>query len=173
MEFGKAKNLSIKAFSYFLKTLLCVFVYFFFAFTVPDLISNLLKEGQKVIHAADENVIIFDEVVITIEKVSEPEEQQIGLSKYSSLPQKNGMLFVFDESDFHSFWMKDMKFPIDIVWLDETLRVVDIKRKIHPDSYPTSFVPTEKAKYVLEVNAGFIDKNFIKLGDQATFFKKP
>lgn len=172
MEFLKAKNISMKALSFFLKTLLCIFVYFFFAFTVPDLISKALEGGQKVILAADQSVLLFDDVSINIEKVTTEEERQIGLSKYSKFPAQNGMLFVFDRSDYYSIWMKDMKFPIDIIWLDETMKIVDIEKDVAPETFPESFTPKQKSKYILEVNAGFADKNFLKLGDQGTIFKK-
>ena len=79
-------------------------------------------------------------------------------------------MFVFDQLDFHGIWMKDMKFPIDIIWLDDTQQVVTIKTYISPDSYPEVFRPTQESLYVLEVPAGFVKTAEIKIGDQLVVF---
>ena len=62
--------------------------------------------------------------------------------------------------------MKDMNFPIDVIWLDENYRVVDIAQDVRPDSFPKVFDPQGPAKYILEVNAGFSGRNNIKIGDR-------
>lgn len=58
-----------------------------------------------------------------------------------------------------------MKFPIDVIWLDENYRVVNIIQNVQPDSFPKIFEPSKSAKYILEVNAGFARRNDIKAGD--------
>ncbi|HEY4511303.1 MAG TPA: DUF192 domain-containing protein [Candidatus Paceibacterota bacterium] len=109
-----------------------------------------------------------------------------GLSGRSALPPDQAMLFVFPEPQIYSFWMKDMKFPIDIAWLDpvrnndpkersvsngagQLLKVVYIKHNALPASYPEFFVPPHKALYVLETNAHFFEKNNISVGDTFSF----
>jgi uncharacterized membrane protein (UPF0127 family) len=87
-----------------------------------------------------------------------------GLSNKSSLPEDEGMLFVFDESDIHSFWMKDMNFDIDIIWINENGSVVYIVQNASPESYPEFFTPTQESMYVWEVNAGFAAENGIDIG---------
>ncbi len=62
--------------------------------------------------------------------------------------------------------MKDMKFPIDVIWLDENYRVVNIVKDARPDSFPEVFKSEAPAKYILEVNAGFANRNSIKVGDE-------
>jgi uncharacterized membrane protein (UPF0127 family) len=89
-----------------------------------------------------------------------------GLSNWPSLPTDTGMLFIFDQSEFLGFWMKDMKFALDMVWLDENKNVVDVRENVLPETYPKVFMPTVKAKYVLEVPAGFCVKNKITLGSK-------
>ena len=79
------------------------------------------------------------------------------------------MLFVFDKPGQYPFWMKDMNFAIDIIWIGEDLRVVYIKKDARPELYPETYTPTENAKYVLEVPAGFSEKNNLKVGDSASF----
>jgi uncharacterized membrane protein (UPF0127 family) len=95
-----------------------------------------------------------------------------GLSGRPVLNKDEGMLFVFEKPGKLSFWMKDMNFPIDIIWIGEDLKVVYIKKNATPASYPDAFQPGENdkdAKYVLEVVAGFSDKYNLKIGDLAEF----
>lgn len=89
-----------------------------------------------------------------------------GLSGRSTLPENTGMLFVFDRADVHGIWMRDMSFPIDILWLNDEMHVVHIKEDADPASYPEIFYPSVMARYVLEVPAGFLRTHNITLGDQ-------
>ena len=85
-----------------------------------------------------------------------------GLMFRSSLSKDSGMLFVFDQEGYHSIWMLGMRFSIDIIWIDERKKVVDFVENARP-SFNT-YIPKEKARYVLEVNSGFVKKNKIKIG---------
>lgn len=92
---------------------------------------------------------------VSVEIARTPPERNRGLSGREELMWGHGMLFIMDEPGLHGFWMKDMKFPIDIIWIDENLVVQDISAELPPESYPKIFYPKTKAKYVLEVPAGF------------------
>ena len=82
-----------------------------------------------------------------------PAQRERGLSGMLSLPRDEGMLFLFDQSDTFTFWMPDMHFSIDMVWIDENWRVVDVTQHATPESYPkTIFSPRIPARYVLEIN---------------------
>lgn len=98
-------------------------------------------------------------------------EKERGLGGRESLASNTGMFFIFDHSDIYPFWMKDMKFPIDIIWLDENLYVVDVEINVPADSYPKIFTPTHKSKYVLEVAAKISEKNHYTTGQQLDFLK--
>ena len=87
-----------------------------------------------------------------------------GLSGLDGLPQNHGLLFVFPENEKYGIWMKGMKFSIDIVWLDEDLKVIYIKSDVHPDTYPNIFYPPTNARYVLETNTGFIEDQGVQEG---------
>lgn len=107
--------------------------------------------------------------VLKVDLALTPRAQEQGLSGRSGLKENEGMLFVFDTPGQYSFWMKDMNFPIDMIWFDKNLRVVYIKKNAEPDSYPDTFAPATDAKYVLEVSSGFSEKNNLKEGDSAQF----
>ncbi|MEK7106793.1 MAG: DUF192 domain-containing protein [Patescibacteria group bacterium] len=97
--------------------------------------------------------------------VSTREERSKGLGGRIGLARNEGMLFVFDSDGEYRFWMKDMLFPIDILWLSEGGGVVDIKGKISPATYPDVFTPKAPARYVLELPAGFSEEYSVKVGD--------
>lgn len=94
------------------------------------------------------------------------EDRQQGLSFVESLGDREGMLFVFDTTDMYRFWMKDMNFSLDIIWLDDAGVIVDIASQVTLESYPELFAPVMPARYVLEVNAGTVEQLFLKKGDQ-------
>ena len=97
------------------------------------------------------------------------QEQTQGLSGRPSLDNNSGMLFIFEYPGNYPFWMKDMNFPIDMIWLSEDMKVVYIKKDARPEDYPATYGPDQDAKYVLEVVSGFSEKNNLKEGDQVEF----
>ena len=91
--------------------------------------------------------------------------QTQGLSGQKFLAENTGMFFVFRNPDMYQFWMKDMLFSLDIIWFDENYKIVSIKENINPESYPEVFGPLVPSKYVLEVNAGYVKRYAINIGD--------
>lgn len=104
---------------------------------------------------------------VSVEIADTPEARQQGLSGRAGLAPDKGMLFVFPEDGPHAFWMKDMRFSIDIVWLAADGAVVTITHNVSPDTYPHSFRPSAPARYVVELSAGFARKYNLKAGDKA------
>ncbi len=98
----------------------------------------------------------------------EPKEQEQGLSGRTGLAADRGMLFIFPDSAQYGFWMKDMKFPLDIVWIKDN-QVVGISEKLAPETYPSLFYPPAPVDKVLEINAGQVEKFNIKIGDVVKF----
>jgi len=95
-----------------------------------------------------------------------------GLSGVETLASNGGMLFVFDESSIagSGIWMKDMKIPLDIVWLGDDKKVVHIVTNASPDlGTSKTFTPTQPAKYVLELPAGTVKNASVKIGTEAEF----
>jgi uncharacterized protein len=92
-------------------------------------------------------------------RVAETQKQRgIGLSNLEMLPKDQGMLFLFEKTGLYQFWMKDMNFPIDIIWLRAAAEgyygVVHVASDVSPDSYPNLIDPKTDADAVLEVSAG-------------------
>lgn len=85
-----------------------------------------------------------------------PREREQGLSGVERLADNEGMLFLFDKPDRYVFWMKDMNFALDIIWLKKvsqnTYQVVYLEENVLPDSYPQTFSPDEDSDAVLELN---------------------
>ena len=130
-------------------------------FLISHSAKNLLPQDIKYVQIAGQEIKV--ELALT------EAEQNKGLSGRSELRDGEGMLFVFAKPGKYSFWMKDMNFPIDMVWLGEDLKVVYIKKNADPKLYPETYGPETDAKYVLEVVAGFSDKNNLKVGDSVVF----
>lgn len=109
--------------------------------------------------------LVINNTVIEIEILDTPEERSKGLSGREILLSNKGFWFVFEELGFYYFWMKDMNFPIDIIWIDENYKIIDITENLLPNTYPKSFTSKEKALFILEVSTGFVKKHNIKIGE--------
>ena len=103
-------------------------------------------------------IITINGTSIEVEIADTSRTREKGLSDRKGLDDGRGMLFIFDSPAQYGFWMKDMNFAIDIVWIDENYRVVDIKENISPDTFPQVFYPARETKYVLELPTGAVDK---------------
>lgn len=107
---------------------------------------------------------------LDVETVGTSEARERGLSGRERLGDNQGMLFTYSNEEIYCLWMKDMKFDLDMIWLDKNKQVVFIQENVKPDSYPKqTFCPDKAAKYALEVNAGSVQKWGLKVGDEATF----
>ncbi len=94
--------------------------------------------------------------VLQVEVMIKDTDRAMGLMFRPSLPRDRGMLFVFERQDFHGIWMKNCRFPIDILWLDEERKVVHVAEAVPPckaEPCPV-YNPLRKAAYVVELNAG-------------------
>lgn len=109
-------------------------------------------------------IVKINDTSFQVELADTPQTRQQGLSGKPNLPDKHGMFFIFDTSDKHGFWMKDMNFAIDIIWISENGQVVHIEKAVEPETYPTVFYPSAQARYVLELASGSADKYRIDIG---------
>lgn len=137
-------------------------------------LSKLFMATQKNKETPKEkkNIVKVGNAEIEVEIAKTQEERKIGLAKYNELPENRGMLFVFDEKDVKpSFWMKGVKFPIDIIWIDNG-KVIEITEKVPilgapstPDYKIPKYSPKQTVDYVLEIGAGESSKRGIKVQD--------
>lgn len=109
-------------------------------------------------------------VKVNVDIADEKAEIIRGLSFRKYLGSYDGMLFLFKESVDSAFWMKDMNFPLDILFVDAEYKIVDIKNNNAPctEKYCPQITSSSRYKYVLEVNANFCDSNSIEVGDTMT-----
>ena len=135
------------------------------------LVGYFYKNPQKLSIQTPLKNIKIAEINIPVEIADTDEKRTKGLSGKSSLDEKSGMLFVFEKKGIIPiFWMKDMLIPIDMIWIREG-KVVKIDKNVPapvagtPDSKLVNYSPGTPIDYVLEVNAGFSDKNNLKVGD--------
>lgn len=111
--------------------------------------------------------VLIDGREFKVELALDSAQQQLGLGERDNLCSDCGMLFIFSQKSEHSFWMKDMRFPLDIIWIDGD-KIAYIARNVPPDSRDT-ITPPLAADKVLEINGGLCDKYQIKEGDMAAF----
>lgn len=135
-------------------------VLFFYAY-VPHLSEQEVVTDLQTIH--------LDGVSIRVTVVDTPEARAQGLSGKDMLGSNEGMLFIFPEDGMYGFWMKDMLFPIDIVWISADKKVVHIDKNVSPDTYPQVFEPPFPIRYVLELPAGSAEEYTVVPGSQVDF----
>jgi uncharacterized membrane protein (UPF0127 family) len=102
--------------------------------------------------------------------VRTPEEQMRGLSGRQSLEENAGMLFVYEIPSVPGFWMKEMNFPIDIIWIDENKKIVGITENLAPETFPQVFYPRSSVQYVLEVNSDWARDHSISVDDKVILY---
>jgi uncharacterized membrane protein (UPF0127 family) len=126
---------------------------------------------QKVCGNSHIDAVVRKEVTITLprgtvvaEVADTKHSRELGLSGRIGIADDKGMLFVFDQSGKYGFWMKDMNFAIDIIWITSDGIVVHIEKNIAPDSYPKTFINDVDALYVLELHSGSTEKYDLFLG---------
>ena len=126
------------------------------------------KPFIKIITSGNDSKVLS----VYVDVADDPQERERGLMFRKDMEQNSGMLFVFGGTVDNnlSFWMKNTYIPLDIIFIDSDLRIVDVKEAVQPclqqqetcPSYPSK----QPAKYALEVNAGFVQQNKINIGDR-------
>lgn len=121
--------------------------------------SACTPKPEVIIHARDKPVRVRVELALT------PAEQERGLMYRQKLDANNGMLFVFAETEVHSFWMKNTSIPLDMIFIDKDGEIVGIVENAVPFTTSSRMVP-HPSRYVLEVNAGFAAAQGIQAGQR-------
>ncbi len=131
-----------------------------------DVIVSFKKEGTLHLKKVDTDSVIK---TLDIEIADNEYETQTGLMYRTKLESLHGMLFIFPDSDYRSFYMKNTKIPLDIIYIDESKKIVSFQKNAKP--FDETSLPSESpAKYVLEINAGLSDDWQLEIGDQIEFY---
>lgn len=135
------------------------------AIFISFFIFTAICYGEKAIKQ-----VCLKDVCVQVEIADTDSQRQRGLMFREGLSDNQGMLFIFEKEEKHNFWMKNMQFPLDIIWIDKDNKIVDIKTNVSPcKDYCESLIPQSEAMYVLEVSAGFVEKQTIIVGDKVNF----
>lgn len=133
-------------------TLIIFGVFSYFLNVKKEVVFEKLDEYQTVsavVGGVETKMYVAD----TTEKITK------GLSDVEKLEENEGMLFVFPDEGERIFWMKDMNFPLDILWFNSNNEIVHIEENVLPENYPDKYGEGVSAQYIMEFNAGFVEKN--------------
>ena len=120
-------------------------------------------------------MVLIGDVAFRAELAISPSERSMGLSGRLSMPAKSGMLFMSDSGESSSFWMRQMLFPLDFIWISKECTVVDITHNVPapepslPDSQLSTYSADALAPYAFEINAGEAEEHGIAVGDRVRF----
>jgi hypothetical protein len=145
-----------------------LFVFAYQKNTIQDTLTNNSNNDSNYL----KGYLIIDHFKIFVDIALTEKQKQDGLSIKNFMNENEGMLFYLEEPRKASFWMKNMHFPIDIIWLDENFSIVHIEEELQPCTmafYCPSYKPLKESLYVLETIAGFANKHHLKIGDQMDF----
>ena len=148
-------------------------------------VGVLLGIGYYLFLRADERPVVINQPVRTLEPAclktsdskcgvvlevaSDDQSRMKGLSGRETMADNRGMLFIADQVETQCFWMKEMKFPLDLVWLSEDKKVTKVEKNLAPETYPTQYCSSIPDKYVIELTAGSIDRLGIQLDQQMSW----
>lgn len=127
------------------------------------------KEGDlRILKKGSDSLL----TTLDIEIADTDYERETGLMYRSSMEPNQGMLFVFDDVAMHYFYMKNTEFPLDLIFVDDQLKIASFQKNAQP--YKENSLPSKvPVKYVLEVNAGMSDKWTLAVGDSIAYRKTP
>ncbi|MGD1834267.1 MAG: DUF192 domain-containing protein [Nitrososphaeraceae archaeon] len=155
----------------------------FFLLSSEDAVKNVFAQNsfdldrflfnEKIDDTKNKTIdILLNNITLRVDVAITDLQKQKGLSIKNTLKEDEGMIFIFEKPKQAGFWMKGMKFPIDIIWLNNNLSIIHIEKELQP--CPTIlncpvYKPDKDALYVLETVSGFSDKYDLKENDTIQF----
>jgi uncharacterized protein len=130
------------------------------------------KEATSSSNGYSQANVTVNGVVLVADISASNEQRTKGLSIKDSLAENEAMLFEFDNEGEHTFWMKNMKFPIDIIWINGNRTVVHVEHNLQPcnsELLCPTYKPSEDSLYVLETVGGFAEKHDVVQGTRIQF----
>jgi uncharacterized membrane protein (UPF0127 family) len=137
-------------------------------FSIVVVFQGISEKERKNFWTSETKEIKIGENIFQTEIAASAVERRQGLSGREELCENCAMLFLFNEKGWHSFWMKEMKFDLDILWIDKN-EIVHIAKNVSRKKEREIIKPNYEADKVLEINAGLADKLGIKTGDRIEF----
>ncbi len=131
---------------------------------VPNGEMVLPRNISDLKNTSNSRIIQIGNIYINAELATTEAEQIQGLSSRTSLAPNAGMFFVFGYDSGWGIWMKDMNFPIDVLWITDDLKISDIVENMTPESYPKAYMPHVPVRYVLELPAGTVKNGGFTVG---------
>lgn len=135
--------------------------------------QSVSRDLEKNVEVADTRpYVVVNDVTIPVLVADTNALRVKGLSGMPSLPLNEGMFFIFTNPDQYRFWMPDMNFPIDIIWIADG-KIIEIEHNVSnafDPKHPVFYMPPSPIRHVLEVNAGFSKAQGIQVGDTITFY---
>jgi uncharacterized protein len=120
--------------------------------------------------SSDFKKVCLKGVCVDAEVADTDQQRSRGLMYRGGLGKNKAMLFIFDTPSIYSFWMKNMRFSLDIIWIGSDKRIAAVKTDFPPCKTEVceAFTPSVPAQFVLEVPAGFVKKHGISIKDPVT-----
>ena len=135
----------------------------------------LMSVSMFIVERKDSSIIVVrfpSGVELETEVADTPEKQLFGLAFREELPPNSGMLYIFEENGLHRVRTKEYRFPIDILWVDESHHVVHMLEHAEPcakDPCPFYGPPPEAARYVIQTESGFLKKTSVAKNDELKY----
>lgn len=139
----------------------------FVALVLVFLLGGYISRYEYSIYGNEIKKLKVEDNAFHVEVVSDSLKMEKGLGGRIGICDSCGMMFVFDKPRILSFWMKDMQFPLDIIWISEN-KIVYVEKNIQKND-ASIFKPNVVADKVLEINAGLVDSLNIRVGQKIEF----
>jgi hypothetical protein len=137
-------------------------------FSIVVVFQGISEKERKNFWTSEGGEIKIGENIFQTEVANSAAKKRQGLSSRESLCENCAMLFLFNEKGLHSFWMKEMNFDLDILWIDKN-EIVYMAKNVSRKNERKIIKPDREADKVLEINAGLADKLGIEIGDNVEF----
>jgi uncharacterized membrane protein (UPF0127 family) len=145
-----------------------MFGIFFRADTEKPISNQFCLRTEPITNGGKSTPLGTQHCILNLEEVRTVAEQAKGLSGRSDLAPNEGMLFIIKPVSTECMWMKDMKFSLDIAWLDLSGTVLKLEKNVSPVTYPQQYC-AENSAFVIEVKAGVAEAEGIIPGAHFSF----
>jgi len=142
-------------------------------FLLPNILKEKNNSEDEYMFKKEGELLLMDSLNMTkakidIEIADTDYDRQLGLMFRKIMNENQGMLFIFPAEEMQSFWMRNTNISLDMIFVNSEKKIVTIHKSTTPLS-DQSYSSTAPAKYVIEVNAGFLDRHNIKEGDRVNW----